>query len=54
MLNIEELIKTGTNLKVEIFAKDLMAFAQETATKTIEGLEKHLKKESESQCKSRT
>ena len=49
MTNINELIQSGANLKIEISAKDLRTFGQEIATKSIEDLENHLRKESESQ-----
>jgi len=49
MTNINELIQSGANLKIELSVEDLRNFGQEIAAKSVEGLEEHLKNQSESQ-----
>ncbi len=49
MRDIQKLIQSGVNLKVEISTEDLRDFGQEIADKSIEGLKEHLKNESDSQ-----
>ena len=48
-MDIEEMIKSGANIKVEIFPKDLERFGSAIATRAIEAVKALEKKEQE--CK---